>query len=116
MNTGLIFKALIGALLVVVIQIISKTKNYYIAALVPLFPFFGLIAYYIVGTERGTIVLKNTITFGMISLIPYLIFLITLYFSISRYKLEYALLIASMAWLAIAIVLIIFWNMLKIGK
>ncbi|MCB2295640.1 GlpM family protein [Clostridium algoriphilum] len=25
----------------IVIQVISKTKNYYIAALVPLFPFFA---------------------------------------------------------------------------
>lgn len=116
MDVGLIFKALIGALLVIVIQVISKTKNYYIAALVPLFPFFGIIAYYIVGTGRGTIVLKNTIIFGMMSLIPYFVFLITLYFSIRRYKLEYSLIIASIAWVVIAIILIIFWNMLKIGQ
>lgn len=115
MNVGLMFKALIGALMVILIQVLSKSKNYYIAALVPLFPFFGLISYYIVGSQRGVSVLKNTNIFGMLSLIPYFIFLITLYFSTSRYKLGYSLAIASMAWVATAVVLVVFWNRLKIG-
>lgn len=67
---SLLIKALIGALMVVLIAILSKTKNYYLAGLIPLFPTFALIAHYIVGTERSTIELKPTILFSMWSLIP----------------------------------------------
>lgn len=116
MNIGLIIKPLIGALVVIAIQVLSKAKNYYIAALVPLFPFFGLMSYYIVGTERGTSVLENTIIFGMFSLIPYFTFLITLYFCIKYNKLGYSLIIASMAWVVVAIILIVLWNKLKMGQ
>ncbi|NYY78733.1 GlpM family protein [Escherichia coli] len=39
----------------------SKTKNYYIAGLIPLFPTFALIAHYIVASERGIEALRATI-------------------------------------------------------
>lgn len=116
MNLGLITKPLVGALVVIAIQILSKTKNYYIAALVPLFPLFGLMSYYIVGSERGTSVLENTIIFGIFSLIPYFTFLITLYFSIKYYKLGYSLIIASIAWVVTAVIIVVLWNRFKIGQ
>ena len=50
---ALVIKAAIGALVVLLIGLLSKTKNYYIAGLIPLFPTFALIAHYIVATERG---------------------------------------------------------------
>ena len=53
---GLVIKAALGAL-VVLIGVLAKTKNYYIAGLIPLFPTFALIAHYIVasgGTETAT--------------------------------------------------------------
>ncbi|SUG78110.1 Putative inner membrane protein [Salmonella enterica subsp. enterica] len=37
---GLVIKAALGALVVVLIGLLSKTKNYYIAGLIPLFPTF----------------------------------------------------------------------------
>ncbi len=49
---GLLIKALLGALVVVLIGILAKTKNYAIAGLIPLFPTFALIAHYIVASER----------------------------------------------------------------
>ncbi|CNG04332.1 GlpM protein [Yersinia enterocolitica] len=50
---SLLLKALIGAGVVVLIGILAKTRNYYIAGLIPLFPTFALIAHYIVGSERS---------------------------------------------------------------
>lgn len=44
---GLVIKAALGALVVVLIGVLAKTKNYYIAGLIPLFPTFALIAHYI---------------------------------------------------------------------
>lgn len=50
---GLLIKAALGALVVLLIGVLAKTKNYYIAGLIPLFPTFALIAHYIVASERG---------------------------------------------------------------
>ena len=41
---ALVIKAALGALVVLLIGILAKTKNYYIAGLIPLFPTFALIA------------------------------------------------------------------------
>ncbi|MDU6411865.1 MAG: GlpM family protein, partial [Yersiniaceae bacterium] len=57
---GLFLKAAIGALVVVLIGLLSKSKHYYIAGLVPLFPTFALIAHYIVGSERSIEALRTT--------------------------------------------------------
>ncbi len=51
---GLLIKGLLGALVVVLIGVLAKTKNYAIAGPVPLFPTFALIAHYIVASERGS--------------------------------------------------------------
>lgn len=76
---GLLFKVLIGATVVLMIGILSKTRNYYIAGLLPLFPTFALIAHYIVGSERSIEALRITIIFGLWAIIPYCIYLISLY-------------------------------------
>ena len=103
-------KALVGAVIVVVIQLLSRTKNVYIAGLVPLFPTFALISHYIVGTERTMGDLKETILFGMFSLIPYFVYLLTLYFLVDRFKLSLSLLGATCFWIAAAFILIVVWN------
>lgn len=66
---GLLIKAALGALVVLLIGVLAKTKNYYIAGLIPLFPTFALIAHYIVASERGIEALRATIVFGMWSII-----------------------------------------------
>ena len=65
---GLVIKAALGALVVLLIGVLAKTKNYYIAGLIPLFPTFALIAHYIVASERGIEALGATIIFSMWSM------------------------------------------------
>ena len=77
---GLLIKGLLGALVVVLIGVLAKTKNYAIAGLVPLFPTFALIAHYIVASERGIEALRATIVFGMWSILPYFIYLLSLWY------------------------------------
>ena len=77
---GLLIKGLLGALVVVLIGVLAKTKNYAIAGLVPLFPTFALIAHYIVASERGIEALRATIVFGMWSILPYFIYLLSVVF------------------------------------
>jgi hypothetical protein len=71
-TVNLLIKALIGALMVLLIGVLSRTRNYYVAGLLPLFPTFALMAHYIVGSTRSTADLKATILFGMWAVVPYL--------------------------------------------
>ena len=105
----LLLKAALGALVVVLLAALSKTRNYYIAGLVPLFPTFALIAHYIVGKGRSIEDLKTTILFGMWSIIPYFIYLATLYVLLDRLRLETSLALAVLAWLLAASVLVSLW-------
>lgn len=105
----LIFKATLGAAMVVILAMLAKTKNYYIAGLVPLFPTFALIAHYIVGKGRSLDDLKTTIVFGMWSIIPYFVYLATLYLMVDRMRLEASLAVAAVAWLMAATVLVTVW-------
>ena len=105
----LILKAALGAGVVILLAILSKTRNYYIAGLVPLFPTFALIAHYIVGKGRSVDDLKTTILFGMWSIIPYFVYLATLYVVVDRMRLEASLAVAAVAWLMAATVLVSIW-------
>ena len=108
----LTLKAFLGATVVVAIQLLAKTKNYYFAGLAPLFPTFALIAHYIVGTERTVAELKTTIVFGGFSMLPYLVYLITLYALVDHYPLGRALAGATLSWMAAAGALILVWSKL----
>ncbi|WP_411562661.1 GlpM family protein [Pseudomonas shirazensis] len=105
----LVFKAALGAGVVILLALLSKTRNYYIAGLVPLFPTFALIAHYIVGKGRSIEDLKTTILFGMWSIIPYFIYLLSLYVLVERMRLEASLALATLAWLMAATVLVTVW-------
>jgi membrane protein GlpM len=105
----LIFKATLGAAVVVILAMLAKTRNYYIAGLVPLFPTFALIAHYIVGRGRSLDDLKTTIVFGMWAIIPYFVYLATLYVMVDRMRLEASLAVAAVAWLMAATVLVSVW-------
>nr|WP_178130893.1 GlpM family protein [Pseudomonas sp. C1C7] len=105
----MILKATLGAAVVVILAALAKTKNYYIAGLVPLFPTFALIAHFIVGKSRSLDDLKTTILFGMWSIIPYFVYLATLYVMVDRMRLEASLAVAAVAWLMAATVLVSVW-------
>lgn len=105
----LFLKAALGAAVVLILAALAKTKNYYIAGLVPLFPTFALIAHYIVGKGRSIADLKTTILFGMWSIIPYFVYLATLYVLVDRLRLEASMALATLAWLIAATVLVTVW-------
>ncbi|ACS86160.1 MULTISPECIES: GlpM family protein [Musicola] len=112
---ALLIKAVLGAVVVVLIGVLAKTRNYYIAGLVPLFPTFALIAHYIVGAERGTDALRTTILFGIWAVIPYLIYMISLYFLSGVLRLPQALLLAVACWCVAALLLVKLWGWYHAG-
>jgi membrane protein GlpM len=106
---ALALKAAIGALVVIIIALFSKSKSFYIAGMVPLFPSFALIAHYIVGTERPAADLRTTAVFGLWSLIPYAVYLAAVYFLGDRLALWATLSLATIAWFLAAGCLLAVW-------
>lgn len=107
---ALFLKSLLGAGAVVLIALLSRSKNFYIAGLVPLFPTFALIAHFIVGTERSMGELRQTALFGLYSLLPYASYLIAVYYFSFRFALIQTLTLATLVWLVAAVVLIVVWT------
>lgn len=111
--TALFFKCLLGALAVLIIALLSKSKSFFIAGLVPLFPTFALIAHYIVGTERTMEDLRTTALFGLYSLIPYAAYLLAVYYFSYWLPLTSTLVCATLVWLAFAALLLVSWTRLN---
>jgi membrane protein GlpM len=109
-TVNLLVKALVGALMVLLIGVLARTRNYYIAGLLPLFPTFALMAHYFVGSERGTADLKATILFGMWAVVPYLAYLASVYWLVDRLPLVPALLAALLVWCVVAAAAVMLWQ------
>lgn len=107
--TSLFLKCLLGAAAVLVIALLSRSKSFFIAGLVPLFPTFALIAHYIVGSERSAADLRTTALFGLWSLIPYAVYLAAVYWLSARFALVATLLMATGAWVLAAALLLLGW-------
>ncbi len=103
-------KALVGAAMVVVIALLARTRSFYVAGLVPLFPTFALVAHVIVATERSVADLRKTIVFGAWGLVPYCAYLGTLYVLAGRTRLGWALAGSLAAWVVAATALVLAWN------
>ena len=108
--TQLLIKCSVGALTVMVIAILSKSKVYYVAGLAPLFPTFALIAHIIVYADRGANDLRTTALFGIWSLIPYSAYLLTVYLLSAKCRLSMTLTAATAVWLVCATLLIFGWS------
>lgn len=106
---GLIVKSLLGAAAVLAIALLSKSRNFVIAGLVPLFPTFALIAHAIVGSERGSEDLRQTALFGLCALLPYAVYLAAVYFLCPRLPLVWTLSAATLAWVVSAGLLLAVW-------
>lgn len=109
---ALVLKCLLGALAVLLIALLSKSKSFFVAGLVPLFPTFALIAHYIVGSERSAGDLHTTALFGLWSLLPYAVYLAAVYALSLRLALASTLAWATAAWVACAAVLLLVWSRL----
>jgi membrane protein GlpM len=107
---SLLLKSLGGAATVLLIALLSRGRNVYLAGLVPLFPTFALIAHAIVGSERGPVELRSTAIFGLWSLLPYAVYLLAVCWLCSRYSLLLTLSAATLGWLLAAGLLLLGWS------
>jgi membrane protein GlpM len=112
---GLLLKSALGAAAVLIIALLSRTQNFFVAGLVPLFPTFALIAHVIVGSERGPDDLRTTALFGLWALIPYALYLVTVYVLAPRLPLAGTLTAATVAWLLAAGILLVAWTRFNVA-
>lgn len=110
---ALFLKCMLGAGVVLIISILSKSKAFYIAGLVPLFPTFALIAHVIVYQQKGAEALQKTALFGLWSLIPYAIYLIAVYVLATRMSMWSCLGVATLCWVVAAAGLIYGWQLFQ---
>ncbi|MBS1210253.1 MAG: GlpM family protein [Proteobacteria bacterium] len=113
MDVSILAKAFVGFAIVLVIQLFAHSKLYYISALLPLFPSLAIFSYYFVGQEQSVERLQETIAFGMLSLVTYLCFLVTLFIVVRHLRITPALLVASAAWFGVAAIQIQIWPYLR---
>lgn len=110
---ALFLKCMLGAGVVLIISILSKSKAFYIAGLVPLFPTFALIAHVIVFQQKGAEALQKTALFGLWSLIPYAIYLVAVYVLATRMSMWSCLGVATLCWVVAAAGLIYGWKLFQ---
>ncbi|WP_369310913.1 GlpM family protein [Providencia rettgeri] len=110
---SLLLKCLIGAVAVLIIALFSRSKVYYIAGLVPLFPTFALIAHVIVVQEQGREALRKTALFGLWSLIPYGMYLLTVYLFATKMTAWGSLSLATIVWIITAAILVYVWQLVQ---
>ncbi|MDC4759998.1 GlpM family protein [Acinetobacter baumannii] len=110
---ALFLKCMLGAGVVLIISILSKSKAFYIAGLVPLFPTFALIAHVIVYQQKGAEALQKTALFGLWSLIPYAIYLVAVYVLATRMSVWSCLGVATLCWVVAAAGLIYGWQLFQ---
>jgi membrane protein GlpM len=107
---SLFLKCLLGAVAVLIIALLSKSRSFFVAGLVPLFPTFALIAHAIVGAERTAADLRTTALFGLWSMIPYAVYLLVVYGCSVRCPLVMTLALGTVAWVVAAAVLLVVWS------
>ncbi len=103
-------KMLIGALIVLLIQVLTQTRFFYLAALAPLFPTFTLISHFLVATQRGATDFKVALIFSMFGILPHLAYTLTVFFAINHFGLAKALLLGIFIWLIASILLVLAWQ------
>lgn len=108
---GLFLKCVLGAVVVLIIAVLSKSKAFYIAGLAPLFPTFALIAHVIVSQQQGAEALQKTALFGLWSLIPYFIYLFMVYVLATKMSMWSCLGLATLCWVVAAAGLIYGWQL-----
>lgn len=106
---SLLLKCLLGAFAVLLIALASKSRYFFLAGLVPLFPTFALIAHFVVGTSQAPVALQTTALFGMWSLAPYAAYLFSVYWLSTRTSLVLTLCGASLVWFAVTALMLMVW-------
>jgi membrane protein GlpM len=109
----LLIKCLIGALIMLTIHFLTQSKNYYLTGLILLFPSLSIPAYYFIYMDKGLNELRNTTLFALFSLIPYIAFILSVYFLVKSQHIVLTLLIGTGVWFTLALVILNVWKQIR---
>ena len=109
-------KGIVGALFVILIAFLTKTRFSYLAGLAPLFPTFALFAHIFSYQHAGGAGVKVVACFGLFSIIPYTAYLLTIIILIDRLSFLPTVSIALCSWMLAAVAIIFTWNHYNIAK
>lgn len=110
---NLFIKCIVAVIIMIAIDYISKTNNYYIAGLVLSFPGLSILAYYFMYIEQGVSKVRVTTYFAMLSAIPFVTFLLVLNFALKKYNIYNSILLSSVVWITASSILIVLWKNLN---
>lgn len=102
-------KAMLGALVAVVLHLAANSKHYFLTGLVPLFPTFALFAHAMFASQQRGEALQTSAIFGLWSLIPYATYLILIWVFASKVNLWAALALSIAGWSVAALVIVFLW-------
>jgi len=103
-------KFILGGLIVILIDYVSKSSKYYISGLIPLFPTFALIAHFLVYKYKGVEALKETALFGLFSLLPYAGYLLSVYLLSERLPFLLNIFFSIIFWFVLAYLIYIYFT------
>jgi len=105
----LFIKCLSAVIIMTVIHFISKTKSYYLSALVLGFPCLSMLAYYFMYIDLGGEKVRNTTLFALICILPFGAFLLVLNLLLKKSGIGFSLAVSAAAWMLLALIVIALW-------
>ena len=107
---NLFIKCFVAVIIMIAVDYISKTNNYYIAGLVLSFPGLSILAYYFMYIEQGVSKVRVTTYFAMLASIPFVTFLLVLNFTLKKYDIYNSIFVSSLVWITASSILIVIWK------
>ncbi|QGU00240.1 hypothetical protein SYNTR_1646 [Candidatus Syntrophocurvum alkaliphilum] len=99
----LVFRFIAGGVVIVLISLLGKSKNEFLAGIAVLFPIVTVVGYYFLSFTSEPQILQKQVQFSLLALPAVLGFLLALYFTIHRLPIVYSLIAGILVWSAIAV-------------
>lgn len=103
-------KGVLGALVAISLHFAVSSRYYYLAGLIPLFPTFALFAHTMFASGGRAMDMQISAQFGMLSLVPYGVYLLLVWWLALRMNLWFTLSVATVGWAAVALIIVLLWN------
>ena len=105
-----IWKSGLGAVVLAMVLLLSRTSVSYLAGLMLFFPALGLPAFYFIGASEGPERLRSTIVAALLSMPLWIIWALAFYFFSYRFTMEQSALLSLVVWAIAATALMLVMN------
>lgn len=105
-----IWKSAIGAIVLAIVLLLSRSHVPYLAGLMLFFPALGLPAFYFIGASEGPERLRSTILAALLSIPLWIIWAVGFYFFSYRFTMEQSALLSLVVWGVAAALLVTAMN------